>query len=126
MHILVNLLLTAIISAHAALGSSIHDAWCAPQAIVDAHEARCCHCDHAAPSDKQPAPEKCEEQCCVFVVSRPVVVWPVDLGAFVAPLVTPSVHTPVSDSSSVSPTPLSDVRHPAGRALHIWQCCWVI
>lgn len=124
MNLLITLLVTTTLAAHAALGCCIHLGVCASSSSANHH---CEHDDHqAAPGDHQPVPEKCDEQCCVFVASRAIVGWSIELAGFYLP---PCVCT--SPLLAASPTlwarmSLEDTHYPAGPALHVWQCHWAI
>jgi hypothetical protein len=124
MNLLVTLLLTATMTAHAGLGCCIHLGECTAASNVGLHHDEHEHCRNH--SDGHQAPEKCEKQCCVFVASRPAAQWSIDLTGIVLPIQAPLSHAPMASSAAMARLIPEITLHPTGPALHVWQCLWVI
>jgi hypothetical protein len=129
MQLFARLLVIALTTAHAALGCCAHH----KHGASAEHATVCCdhheHAHHAddshATSEEQPAPEPCDEESCVFVA--PVNHASLDVSTLITPLFLTSVPCPAAIAAAVrSLATVEDVLHPAGPALHLWQCVLVI
>ncbi len=129
MKLFARLLVIALTTAHAALGCCAHH----EHAMTTEHAAGCCdhheHAHHAegsqATPEEQPAPERCDEESCVFVAQ--VNHASLDMSKLIAPLFLTTPPCPTTDAIAFrSGATVEDVLHPAGPALHLWQCVLVI
>ena len=127
MKLVLTLVLTAVMAAHAGLGCCAHHEHVGQEAVAVCHDHACHghHADTNSNSDEPAAPESCDEESCVFLTQESSSLVALDCLAIVTPLVT------ITDSSSsllsaVHRSTCKDVLHPAGPALHLWQCVLVI
>ncbi len=130
MKLFARLLVIALTTAHAALGCCAHHEHAmategVPAVCCDHHE----HAQHTedshATSEEQPVPERCDEESCVYVAQ--VNHASLDMSVLISPLFLACPPCPAADVVAVRGlATVEDVLHPAGPALHLWQCVLVI
>ena len=129
MQLFARLLVIALTTAHAALGCCAHH----DHGASAEHATVCCdhheHAHHAddshATSEEQPAQDRCDEESCVFVAQVNQASF--DMSTLISPLFLTGPPCPAADAVAFrSIATVEDVLHPAGPALHLWQCVLVI
>jgi hypothetical protein len=129
MKLIVTLSITAIMTVHAVLGCCSHHehhSAALPEGL-NSHHACHDHHDHSCrPQDSPAAPQDCDEENCIFFASKHNTFQSLDLEGFCSALANstlPELHFQGASFLRIAP---ADAIHPAGPALHIWQCVWVI
>lgn len=127
MKLVLTLVLTAVMAAHAGLGCCAHHEHVGQEAVAVCHD-HACHghpADTDSDSDQSTDPESCDEESCVFLSQESSSCIALDCLATVTPLVAVADH--FSNQLSAGHRAVeTDVLHPAGPALHLWQCVLVI